>query len=293
MDSAQPSETTSGRPGNRRSHERAKRGYGPRHERLTADLLERQLSLALVRHTLLYGKGAPLVFFWIVGAGVFLVIWPDPAYAALWTGIVLVLAWRIVRDQRRNQTLRQQLLITLARARVPIERVRDEELRGAIDRGITLFAEVAAKALDLRQTPDDPPAFADVIADADGLVQVQCESARQVEELRRLLSLATVRAIPPAATGGTAPRLTDTAALHQRTIAALEEEAADAERLVTHIGQQLETLMLHMFQLERRASDMVDTAHITQQTGETLRRLHAIVDARRRAADEVLRALAP
>lgn len=255
-------------------------------ERLTAEVLERRLRLALLRHTFMYGQGAPLVFLWIAGAGLFLIVWSDPLFASLWTIFVLICARLLVRDRRVTPEFRRQFLMTYAQRRMATASLLDAQLQGAVGQGLNQFVEIAAKVLELRQTRGDVPAIADVIADADALIRLQLESAKQAEELRRLLSLASCSPAAPSQTHGSL-----TQQVHQQTIDAISREAADAEGLVTQISQQLETLMLQVFRLERRASDLVEAIHTTQQAGDMLSRLHAIVDARRKAADEVTRSL--
>jgi hypothetical protein len=91
----------------------------------------------------------------------------------------------------------------------------------------------------------------------------------------------------------TEPPLTDAARLHRETIDAVKHELREAHALVAQIGQQLEILLLQVVRMDRGASDVVGTAHFTYETGETLKRLHTIVEARRRAADELIDSLMP
>jgi hypothetical protein len=275
-------------------------------DRLTYPALQREVTTRLLRHTFLSGQGAPLIFLWVLGAGLFLgstyMIELSPLYALLWTGLILLFGGLTVRDQLKNRTLQHRLLREIAQQRVPARDLVDAPLRAAVERGAAVFAEIAVKAWDVLKARGEDPALSQVIADADGLVWLQFESVRQVEEFQRLLAFTASPAAshvasapqpqpPGAASTQLVPR--DAARLRREAIEAIDKEAGDARALVGQIGQQLETLLLQVHQMERRASDLVGTAHLTHQTGETLERLHAIVAARRKAADEVVQSLLP
>jgi hypothetical protein len=73
----------------------------------------------------------------------------------------------------------------------------------------------------------------------------------------------------------------------------MDKEAADARALAEEIFQQIEVLMLQVFQLERRAADFVRTGEFARETGATLKRMQGQVNAQRAAANSVLEIFTP
>jgi hypothetical protein len=265
---------------------------------------------------LVRGRGAPLVFVWVLGTGLFLLVWPDPLFAAAWTALLLALGALTVRDQFKNLALQHHLLRALAGGRVSAAALHDlsaPALRGAVEKSAALFAEIVVKAWDVQRARGEDAALSGAIADADALLLLQLESARQVQEFRRLLALTAapaarvpaplpVRAAGPGAAPAPAHRSSPEPAesslaraeqLHLETVRAIEQEAREAEALVAQIGRQLETLTLQVHQMERRAGDRVSTAQVTHDTSETTARLRRLVEARRLAAEEMVARLGP
>src|SRR6185503_7440714 len=82
-----------------------RRQSGP--DSFTPTAFRREVVVEAFRDAFLRGRGAPLLFLWVAGGGLFLVVWPSPSYAALWTGLVLVFAVLTARDALHDQAGRR------------------------------------------------------------------------------------------------------------------------------------------------------------------------------------------
>ena len=250
---------------------------------------ERQVERALVRYVFTHGQGAQLLFLWVTGTGLFLLVWPSPLHAGLWTALAVALGLLIVREQRAKVGVRRIVAAGVLARRFPAEAVADAELRVAIESSRVLVTELLTMTWGLRRRGDET-ALAQVIKDAEGLMMVQLESAWQVEEIERLLSLVeSERPSAPPRNGGTDGGARPGGA----ALDAVRAEGEAARANVEQVREQLEELLLSVARLERRPGDLVITAQVTHGAGQTLARLRDVVEARRRAANEVAELFVP
>jgi hypothetical protein len=251
----------------------------------TCHLLQRAITRGVVRHTLFHGPGAPLIFLWVLGVGAFTAVWTEPALAVTWTILAATFGSLTIRDQLRRTAAQRLVLRSYAARRFPTQAIAHADVRVAVSRGVALFVEIAAKALEIHRARGADRNLDQALADADELVALQLQSAQQAEELDRILRVAI--------TDGTAPVLAETALSGcaggaDDAACGVAREAAGARHLVDQVGLQLQVLLLHVAQLDRRAGDLVQSAHVTHRAEETLGRLRRVVAARRAAAAEAI-----
>jgi hypothetical protein len=250
---------------------------------LTYDALQREVSKQILRATFLHGQGAPLAFLWAVGAGLFTVTWGLPQYALLWSAASLGFAGLMGRDSLRNSrnwaTASRQLLD----ARFTTDRISENRHREAVRKGIDLFHEVLLKLAEMKRNGALDDDLMDVVSEMDRLLNLQCESARQVEELERILSLVGI------------DQKLATGAIHLReeNVAAIRHEILESETVIDLIGERLETLLLQVYRVETGASDVVARAEARRRSAEALDRIQQVVDGRRDAARQLIELLAP
>jgi hypothetical protein len=263
----------------------------------SCDVLQREITRGILRHTLLRGPAAPLVFLWVLGLAAFTAVWPEPALAVMWSALAASSGALILRDQLQRPAPQRLALRSFFARRFPTQAIADAATREAVERGVALFVEIAAKALEIHRSHGADRDLDRAAADAAGLVALQLESARHADEFDRVLRVidetATVQvavaATPPVPARVGRPDGPD-GPDEPNTRGLVAREAKDARELVDQIDLQLRELLLHLAQLDRRASALVQTAHVTQRAGETLERLRLVVTTRREAGEEAIRA---
>ncbi|HEU5317645.1 MAG TPA: hypothetical protein VFX49_16145 [Chloroflexota bacterium] len=249
-------------------------------------MLRRVVTRGVVRHTLVHGQGAQLIFLWVLGAGALTLVWPEPALAVAWTILAGTLGVLIVRDQLRRTAPHRLVLRSYAARRVRTDGIGDDTLREAVEASVCLFAEIAVKAIEISVVPGMEPSLDQALADADELVALQAQAVLQAQELARVM-----RVIERSGTAHFKGRehAAGARATGDDARDAVEREVDGARELVGQVGRQLQELLLRVAQLERRAGDVVQSAYVTQRAGETLTRLRRVVSARREAAEEAIR----
>src|SRR5688572_20418308 len=116
----------------------------------TSGTWEGQIERELVRYVFTRGQGARLVFLWVAGAGLLLVVWRSPVQASLWTVLVVALAALVLRQQRQSAGLRRSVGAGVLARRFSPAAVADPALRAAIDRSHVLAVELLATTWDVR-----------------------------------------------------------------------------------------------------------------------------------------------
>jgi len=112
-----------------------------------------------------------------------------------------------------------------------------------------------------------------VLAAASGLFSLQYELARKAEDLVHGLTL-----IVPDGPVGT-DLITEAPNVHHGAVDAVQKEANQARALAGDIGQQLETLVLRVFQLENQANNVRGAAGLAQDIEATLVRAQEKVNS--------------
>jgi len=265
---------------------------------LTYEVLQREARKQLLRYALLRGQGGPLLFLWVAGSGFFLITWNAPAFAALWTAASALFALPIARDCLRSPRVAAVLNQSFLEKRYPATQLGNRRHQAAITKAIQLFGEVLQKLAEIKGSRGLDEDLLQTVSDMDQLLALQYESAKQVEELERVLALITSNAeLPggPATAGAASPGHPEAqgVTLRERNVAAVRHEVAAAEALVDVIAQRLETVLLQVFQMEKQAIDLVTAAEAREASANALERLQQTVDARRSAADQLLDLLAP
>jgi hypothetical protein len=232
----------------------------------TCDTLRRRVDRQVASRAGRRGAGAPLAFLLIVGTGAFTVVWPDPPVAFAWAVLTLLGLWLTVRHEVRRPVQRRRALASLAARHFTTRHLRDPDASLAADRSAVLFAEIAAKTLDVAWALGADPHLDRVLADAASLVRLLIQSASQDQEFDRILRAA---GSPPASSGET------------------------SLALIREIEDQLRGLLLAVAQLEHPAGHLVETARVTTRASETLDRLRLVARTRREAGEEIARSLSP
>jgi hypothetical protein len=257
-------------------------------EKLNHAAMDRALRRETVRHVFTQGNGARLAFLGVLGTGVLFTVLGAPIFAAAFAAACAGLVIPIVRDAFSDRALQRQLLDTVVGDRFPVAAVADPALRQELDKGRRVLVEMAAKQ---RDTTDATRVggLDRVVAEAAGLLDLQIESARQAEELERVLGFVDDTGSPrgEGAMSDTERRIRD------ENIGAIRTEAAAARALVGVITRRLETMLLQSVQVGKDTIDIVRAKEAARDSGETVERLQDIVTARRNAAERLTSMLSP
>lgn len=258
------------------------------HEALTHEALERAIKKGTLSYVFLKGPGGPLLFLWVLAAGLLGVVLDQPLWALIVTGICAVSGGLIVREHLCNPQVQRQLIHTILTERARVGEITQDALRDKVARGVTYVTEVVAKIRAITTMHGPDTYLLRLLGEADDMVALQVALAKQSEEFQRILALVQQRRGATRTTQGE-KREDHTTRLQQENVTALKDAYTKALASVDEINQQLETMMLQVVQMEKQAIDLVRTEEVAEQATETLRRLQADLDARRATAEELIR----
>jgi hypothetical protein len=247
----------------------------------------------LLRYALMRGQGGPLALLWSVGLGLFVLAFGLPLHALVWTLACAGLGLLAVRGYARSPAVRGAVLRALLGQRLRPEELSDPDLRAGLRRSIDCHAEIALKVAEIEHARGPDHDMRGVLVDADGMLALQLESSQQAEEYERALRLIGRAGAEPADRTAEAPARLGSSRLHEENLAAIRREAAAARSMAGQISQQIETLTLQVFQMARRAADIVQTAEVARESELALESIQRQVKARREAAAEMLDLLSP
>jgi hypothetical protein len=248
----------------------------------------------LLRYALVRGQGGPLALLWSVGLGLFVVAFGLPLHALVWTLACAALCLLAVLGYAQSPAVHGVVLRALLGRRFRPEELADPDLRAALRQSIDCHAEIALKIAEIERAGGPDHDMRGVLVDADGMLALQLESAQQAEEYERALRLiGRAGAARPDRAAEAAPARLASARLYEENLAAIRREAAAARSMALEISQQIETLMLQVFQMSRRAADIVQTAEVARESELALESIQRQVKARREAASEMLDLVVP
>jgi hypothetical protein len=247
----------------------------------------------LLRYALMRGQGGPLVLLWSVGLGLFVVVFGLPLHALAWTLACVGLGLLAVRGYARSPAVHGVVLRALLGRRFRPDQLSDPDLRAGLRRSIDCHAEIALKIAEIEQARGPEHDVRGVLVDADGMLALQLESSQQAEEYERALRVIGRAGEEPPDQAAATPARPVSARLHDENLAAIRREAAAARSTALEISQQIETLMLQVFQMARRTADIVQAAEVARESELALEAIQRQVKARREAASEMLDLLGP
>lgn len=261
---------------------------------VTFRLFERILKKKVVEYLFRGKEGPILVFLWVLVAGTLAVFFNLPGLALLWTGVCLGFAGFLGYSYFKNPESMKRIIRSVSKEYFSAEDILRSDLKASTERGIELFSEIAVKLRDIMVKNKGNDDLTRVFSDSAAMLKLLLESARQVEELERILRIigdggSFARAGPKTSRRDDAGANDRTSELLRENVETVKNEIREAEATVLEIGKRLETLMLQVFQVEKRASDRIRVSEFARESSETLDRLQAVVEARRETAQEFIR----
>jgi hypothetical protein len=259
-------------------------------EALTYQALEHEIKKRTISHAFLQGPGGPLLFLWVLGAGVLGVVLAQPLWALVVTGLCAVSGALMVRDHLRHAHIQRQLIHALIAERARLGDIAQNALREKVANGVTCVTEIVVKIRAITRRHGTDADLFRLLGEADGMVALQVDLANQSEEFQRILTLIDRSG---ASRGESRREETPphTTRLRQENLTALRDARDKALASIDEINQQLETLVLQVVQMEKQTIDLVRAEEVAEQATQTLRRFQVDLDTRRATADELLRLL--
>ncbi|GEM_PF-1761752 len=140
-------------------------------------LLQRELRKELVRHALVHGQLAPLVFLLAAGLGLFLIVWPLPSLALMWTGLAFLIGTGMVAGSIASREVHDLSLRLLVGRHFLTRQIQDLQMQAALQRGLDLFVDIALKIRDREQTGGKNVHLRRALASAYGMLALQQQAA--------------------------------------------------------------------------------------------------------------------
>ncbi len=222
-----------------------------------------------VRYAFQKGYGGPLLFIWIFGAGIMVVYLEQKFLALLWTIAVFTIFFLLTRDYLKNPKSEKEIVKEAVEGYFEDseEDTVNVGIKGELKKAQRIYAEIVCKAREIIKEKGAGN-FGRILDSANTMIVLQKESARQVDELERFLSVADDRE----AKG-------DERGLLSENIAASKSELTKARNMVFTLTNKLRTLLLQIPQMEKNAGDLVETADIEKNLERDLARIQLAIRA--------------
>lgn len=221
----------------------------------------------------------PLVFFWVVGIGVFIFALPDLLLGVVWTIVVLLIAYGMVRSNMGKRETRQRLIAAALKKQCLGQGSWDPTVweSGPIQRGKGILVTAALDLHDLEETrgPDDDLRCS--YTGALDLLWLQYSLLTNAQDLERNLRLADSTYPSDAELPGVDSEVTASLGTHQRNLEAVEELATQAHSRAVEVSQQLDAFLPALQSLKSQSahSYQVAVAELAQETATVLELLQA------------------
>lgn len=255
---------------------------------LTYERLQIDLLIELARYSLLKGQGGVFALLYAVGIALFVVFLNTPTLVLPWTVAVGVLSFLATRDSLNNRLIMGIILWAFLEKRYQNQEVPDLRLSESLRKGKELFSEIALKILEIEKIHGKNSGLRQVLLDTDSMIHLAHESARQVGEFDRVLSMVSPLGLRELQSIQQRPQNDNALYLRGENIQTVKAKTEEARILVGEIFQQLEILLLQVFQMDKDATDIVRTAEFARSTENMLQKIQGEVDARRLAAQSVV-----
>ena len=225
-----------------------------------------------------YALSGPLLMVWSVGLVPFVLIFHRALFAMLWSVVMVLLGFGIAADCLRTPNIRSAI-DSVVRESFGANSLMETRTRAAFDHGVCVLGEIVGKiyAIDRLRGPD--PHLHDVIPSAWGLVSLLSDSATEAEELDRGLTVANQSAARGPLQTNQTPGIV--ALRRQTRISEIRRDANEARKAIDEITEQLETLMLRVFQLGKCPADSEASLELHREAEDMLETVARRGDTRR------------
>ncbi len=235
----------------------------------------------LTRRVFQYTFSGPLLLVWSVGLVTFLIAFERPLFALVWSGAMVTLGFLMAADYLRTPKVHERLIRSIVQKRFPAHELTDDSFKSAVDKGINAFTEITLKIYLCEKQKDPEAHLRRLIPLTHSMASLLRESIREAEELERGLNLAKSSKPEGEVLQTGKPEAGGIPSKRQESMEDIRREVDQARFSVNDIIQQLETLMLRVFQMEQLAGDPVRNSELVREAKEMVTRLTRQVESRR------------
>lgn len=233
----------------------------------------------LTRRVFQYTFSGPLLLLWSVGLLTFIAVFERPLFALIWSGFMVTLGFLMAADHLRTPKVHERLIRSIVQKRFPAHELTDASFQSAVDKGINAFTETTLKIYQCEKPKDPDAHLRRLIPLTHSMVTLLRESIREAQELERGLNLA--KGSTPEGEVLQTGKPGEVPSRRQDSMEEIRREADQARVSVNDIIQQLETLMLRVFQVEHIPRDPVRNSELAGEAKEMVTRLTRQVESRR------------
>lgn len=226
------------------------------------------------RYAFRKGYGGPLLFIWILGAGVLAVYLEQIFLALLWTVAVFAIFFFLVRDYLKNPKSEKEILREAVEGYFDGSEsgIENVSVKQELKKAQQVYAELVSKIREMIKAKGSG-GLERIVDNANTMIALQLESARQVDEFERFLSIVDDRR-----TQRTSSRSKQSELLAEN-VRLVQMELEKSKDLVFELTDKLQTLLLQMPQIERNAGDIVEADDIEKNLERELARIQLAIRA--------------
>lgn len=245
---------------------------------MTRQYLKRRIRNELLKRAFSQGFGGLLTLGSILMAG--FMIWLNQPFFGFLTALTGLLgAGFMFWQNSHNSELRREIVERLVENNYSPDELGENEYIQELKKSVKYAQEIILKIVEILPGGDHAENLDQLINDVDEMLVLQHESVRQAEELSRVLGLVLEN-------GGY--RNSADRQLREANINQVKTMVQEAESSIIDINDKLSILVLQTAQMDQKASDRINAAALATETSGTLKKLQAIVSARRETADEII-----
>ncbi len=223
------------------------------------------------RYAFQKGYGGPLLFIWIMGTGIIAVYFEQTFLALLWTAAVFAIFFFLTWDYLKNPKIEKEII------REAVEGYFDGSESGIenipvkqeLKKAQQVYAELVSKIREMVIKAKGSAELGRIVGSANTMIALQLESAKQVDEFERFLSIV----------GRRIPSRNKQSELLAENVRLIQAELEKSKDLVFELTDKLQTLLLQMPQLAKNAGDRVETADIENDLQRDLTRIQRAITA--------------
>lgn len=248
--------------------------------------LEGEISKALVKETFSQTSGGFLSFVCAIGlAAIYAAcLFAKPAisvwiFEATYMAICSMMGYALYRVNCSNSELRR-LAIGSILEKIPFDGFNESAYGGKLAKGLKYAGEVVFMLLEFARKGGDRGSATEILNNVLHMLELQYDSAKQIEESRRILDL-----VSSDRSGGDDHLL-------ENNLKSTREYIREEEDSIDELNGKLKTLTLQVSQLETQVSQRkITAANFAAETSDMIKQLQWTVDQRKTAAANVIKQL--
>ncbi|HLD34788.1 MAG TPA: hypothetical protein VJB62_02895 [Patescibacteria group bacterium] len=245
---------------------------------MTRQYFKRKIRNELLKRAFSQGFGGLLTLGSVLMAG-FMIWLNQPFFGFLTVLTGLLGAGFMFWQNSHNQEIQREIVEWVVKKNYSPDESEKNEYAQELNKGIKYAQEIIVKIMEILSGGKHGENLNQLIDDVDEMMALQYESAKQAEELRRVLDLVLENS---------GHRRSADRQLRETNVNQVRTTILEAENSIVDINEKLSILVLQTAQMDQETSDRVNAAALATETSGTLKKLQAIVNARRETADEII-----